>query len=128
MPVTDPISDLLTRLRNAARARKTMVHVPYSKMKAAICEVLKAKNYLVNVQTTGEGVTKELLIELPENQMDLHARSISKPGQRIYVRCQDIPRVLNGLGLAIVSTSKGVMSGDDARKQKLGGEYLCEIY
>ncbi len=128
MPVTDPISDLLTRLRNAARARKTMVHVPYSNMKASICKVLKEKAYVLSVQVTGEGVTKELVVELPENRQDLHLRSISKPGQRIYIHSKAIPRVLNGLGLAILSTPKGIMSGDDARKQKLGGEYLCEVY
>jgi small subunit ribosomal protein S8 len=128
MTVTDPIADLLTRLRNAARARKTLVHVPYSKLKAAVCSVLKEKGYILEASTTGEGVAKELLVEIPENRQDLHLRSVSKPGQRIYVKAQEIPRVLNGLGLAIVSTPKGVMSGDEARKQKLGGEYLCEIY
>ncbi|MFA4815004.1 MAG: 30S ribosomal protein S8 [Candidatus Gracilibacteria bacterium] len=128
MTVTDPIADLLTRLRNAARARKTLVRVPYSKMKMAICEVLKEKGYVLEVKASGEGVAKELVIEIPENHQDLHLRSISKPGQRIYVKSQEIPRVLSGLGVAIVSTPKGVMSGDKARKQKLGGEYLCEIY
>ncbi len=128
MTVTDPIADLLTRIRNAARARKTLVHVPYSKMKHSICDVLKEKGYVLEVKASGEGVAKELLIEIPENRQDLHLKSVSKPGQRIYVKSQEIPRVLNGLGLAIVSTSKGIMSGDEARKQKLGGEYLCEIY
>ncbi len=128
MPVTDPIADLLTRLRNAARARKTLVHIPYSKMKDAICGVLKTKGYIMSFQKVGDGVTKELLVELPENRQDLHLKSMSKPGQRIYVKTTQIPRVLSGMGLAILSTPKGVMSGDDARKQKLGGEYLCEIY
>lgn len=128
MTVTDPIADLLTRLRNAARARKNIVRVPHSKMKMAICEVLKDKGYIMEVKATGEGVAKELMIEIADNKQDLHLKSVSKPGQRIYVKYQEIPRVLNGLGLAIVSTSKGIMSGDEARKQKLGGEYLCEIY
>lgn len=128
MPVTDPIADLLTRLRNAARARKTLVHVPYSKMKDSICAVLKDKGYLVSFQIIGEGVTKELLVELPENRQDLHLKSISKPGQRIYVKTREIPRVLSGIGIAILSTPKGIMSGDAARKQKLGGEFLCEVY
>ena len=128
MPVTDPIADLLTRIRNAARARKTLVHVPYSKMKEAICAVLKEKGYLLSLQVSGEGVIKELVIEIPENREDLHLKSMSKPGQRIYLGTKEIPRVLNGLGLAILSTPKGIMSGDEARKQKLGGEFLCEIY
>ena len=128
MPVTDPIADLLTRIRNAARARKTLVHVPYSKMKEAICAVLKEKGYLLSLQVSGEGVIKELVIEIPENREDLHLKSMSKPGQRIYLGTKEIPRVLNGLGLAILSTPKGIMSGDQARKQKLGREFLCEIY
>ncbi|OGJ43597.1 30S ribosomal protein S8 [Candidatus Peregrinibacteria bacterium RIFCSPLOWO2_02_FULL_48_14] len=128
MPVTDPIADLLTRIRNAARARKTLIHVPYSKMKEAICAVLKEKGYVLSLQVSGEGVVKELVIEIPENREDLHLKSMSKPGQRIYLGTKEIPRVLNGLGVAILSTPKGIMSGDQARKQKLGGEFLCEIY
>lgn len=128
MTVTDPIADLLTRIRNAARARKTIVRMPYSKMKMAIATVLKERGYVLEAKASGEGVAKELMLEIPENRQDLHLKSVSKPGQRIYVKAQEIPRVLNGLGLAIVSTPKGVMSGEDAKKQKLGGEYLCEIY
>lgn len=128
MTVTDPIADLLTRIRNAARARKTIVRMPYSKMKMAIATVLKERGYVLEAKATGEGVAKELMLEIPENRQDIHLKSVSKPGQRIYVKAQEIPRVLNGLGLAIVSTPKGVMSGEDAKKQKLGGEYLCEIY
>ena len=128
MPVTDPIADLLTRIRNAARARKTLVHVPYSKMKEAICAVLKEKGYVLSLQVSGEGVVKELVIEIPENREDLHLKSMSKPGQRIYLGTKEIPRVRSGLGVAILSTPKGIMSGDQARKQKLGGEFLCEIY
>lgn len=128
MPVTDPIADLLTRLRNAARARKTLVHIPYSKLKQSVCGVLKEKGFVLEVTASGDGISKELMIQLPENRSEIHMKSISKPGQRIYVKAREIPRVLNGLGLAIVSTPKGVMSGDKARKQKLGGEYICEVY
>ncbi|MEK9167069.1 MAG: 30S ribosomal protein S8 [Patescibacteria group bacterium] len=128
MMTTDPIADLITRIRNAARARKSMVHVPYSKIKEAICGVLKKYQYIESVSVTGEGVTKELLIELKPDRKDIHLRRVSKPGQRIYVHTGEIPKVLDGLGMAIVSTPKGVMSGREARKQNLGGEYLCEIY
>lgn len=128
MPITDPIADLLTRIRNAAHARKTLIHVPYSKLKEATCQVLKHHGYLAELKIVGEGISKELLLEIPENRRDLHLKSMSTPGQRIYVKTTEIPRVLNGLGLAIVSTSKGVMSGEEARKKNLGGEYLCEIY
>lgn len=128
MPLTDPIADLLTRLRNASRARKILLHVPYSKLKNSICEVLKERGYVTEIKLLGEGLNKELVLELPDKHQKLHAKSISKPGQRIYVKTKEIPRVMSGLGLAILSTPKGVMSGEEARKQKLGGEYLCEIY
>lgn len=128
MSVTDPIADLFTRIRNAAHARKTLVHLPFSKLKFAIAQVLKEAGYLVEVKAIGEGVKKEIMIELLENRPELHIKSVSRPGQRIYVKFNEIPRVLDGLGIAVVSTSKGVMRGDLARKQKLGGEFLCEVY
>jgi len=128
MKVTDPIADLLTRIRNAARVRKDMVRAPYSKLKHAVCNVLKANGYIVDVKAIGEGVQKELSIELHDDRADLHIKSISKPGQRIYVKSSEIPHVLEGLGLAIISTPKGVMSGRDAKKQNVGGEYLAEVY
>lgn len=126
--MTDPISDLLTRLRNATRSRKNVVHIPHSKLKMSICSVLKANGYIEEVQQIGEGAIQEIVVQLQDNRSDIHLKVVSKPGQRIYVRSSEIPRVLNGLGLAIVSTPRGVMSGKDARKQKLGGEYLCEVY
>ena len=126
--MTDPIADLLTRIRNAARARKNFVHVHYSQMKESIAQVLKQAGYVTEVKATGEGVAKELLIELSEEHRDITLKSISKPGQRIYVKSREIPRVLSGLGLAILSTPKGIMSGSAARKAKVGGEFICEIY
>jgi small subunit ribosomal protein S8 len=128
MTVTDPIADLLTRIRNAARAQKDMVHMPYSKQKEAVANVLKESGYILDAKAVGEGVTKELIVELYENKNDLHLKRVSKPGQRIYLKSTEIPRVLEGLGLAIISTPKGVMSGDKARKAKVGGEYICEVY
>ncbi len=128
MTVTDPIADLLTRIRNATRAQKTLVHAPYSKLKESIAEVLKEHGYILDSKAVGEGVEKELMIELYDNKTDLHLKRISKPGQRIYLKSREIPRVLEGLGLSIISTPKGVMSGDKARKEKVGGEYLCEVY
>ena len=128
MTVTDPIADLLTRIRNAARAKKTMLHIPYSKFKHAVADVLKEHGYIMEVKAVGEAATKELIVELYEDKIDLHLKTISKPGQRIYVNSKEIPRVLEGLGLAIISTPKGVMDGEKARKAKVGGEYLCEVY
>jgi small subunit ribosomal protein S8 len=128
MKVTDPIADLLTRLRNASRSRKTMVHIPYSKMKDSICAVLKKGGFILDYSVAGEGVTKEVIVELLEDRSDLHLKRISKPGQRIYIKSTEVPRVLNGLGIAILSTPKGVMTGSQAKKARIGGEYLCEVY
>jgi len=128
MTVTDPIADLLTRIRNASRARKSMLNVPYSKMKHSVCEVLKVKGYIQSVKAIGEGIDKVLTIELDEKHQAIHIQSMSKPGQRIYLKSKEIPRVLDGLGLAIISTPKGIMDGRKARKENVGGEYLCEVY
>lgn len=128
MTLASPIADLLTRIRNAATSRKLLVHIPYSRLKEEICNVLKKNEYIANVKVSGEGVSKEILVELKENRKDINLKLVSRPGQRIYVKSQNIPKVLNGLGLAIVSTPKGIMSGDEARKAKVGGEFICEIY
>lgn len=128
MTTTDPIADLLTRIRNAARAKKAMVHAPYSKLKHAVCDVLKEHGYILGAKAVGEGIEKELIVELYADKKDIHLKRISKPGQRIYVKKTEIPRVLDGLGLAVLSTPKGVMSGDKAKKENVGGEYLCEVY
>jgi small subunit ribosomal protein S8 len=105
-----------------------MVRVPYSKLKHAVCNVLQKNGYIISVKALGEGVNKELVIELLEDRANLHIKSVSKPGQRIYVKSSEIPHVLEGLGLAIISTPKGVMSGREAKKQNVGGEYLAEVY
>ncbi|MFA5854829.1 MAG: 30S ribosomal protein S8 [Candidatus Gracilibacteria bacterium] len=128
MTLTSPIADLLTRIRNASAAKKMLVHVPYSRMKEEICRILKENEYILGAKTVGEGTAKELLIELSDNRRDIHLSMVSKPGQRIYVKSQSIKKVLNGLGISVLSTPKGVMSGSDARKANLGGELLCEIY
>lgn len=128
MNVTDPIADLLTRIRNASRARKDMVSIPYSKLKEAVSTVLKNYSYVGDISIIGEGISKELQIQLKEDKTGIHLKTISKPGQRIYLKSKEIPRVLDGLGLAIVSTPKGVMSGTAARKAKVGGEYIAEVY
>lgn len=128
MITTDPIADLITRIRNAVRSRKSMLHVPFSKMKLALCEVLKKYQYIESVTVSGEGTAKELILELKTDKKEIHLKRISKPGQRIYVSSREIPRVLDGLGLAVLSTPKGVMSGREAKKMNLGGEYLFEVY
>lgn len=128
MKITDPISDLLTRIRNAAHARKNTVMVPHSNLKEAVCKVLKENNFLSDVRTSTEDGHKTLVIELDNAHKDITIQSVSTPGQRIYIKTSKIPNVMNGLGISILSTSKGVMSGSEARRLKLGGEFLCEVY
>lgn len=127
--LTDPISNLLTRIRNASHARRKELMVPSSKILKAIADVLSSKSF---IESTEETVTdtnrKELKISLRTDQKPLELKRISKPGQRIYIGYENIKRIRSGLGVAIISTSKGVMSGDEAKKQKLGGEYICEVY
>jgi small subunit ribosomal protein S8 len=125
---TDPISDLLTRMRNAVGARHTNTKIPYSLLKESILKILKEKGYIRGMEVIREGKYPELVVEFNENSDRMTMRKISKPGQRIYRKYEQLRRVNNGYGMSIVSTSKGIMTGDEARKQKLGGELLCEIY
>lgn len=124
---TDPIADLLTRIRNSAHSRKSVLHAPYSKIKEAILEVLKTKGFIEQLEVNGEGKEKEITITLKQDKT-LHLQRISTPGKRMYIKHANIRKPRSGLGINIVSTSQGIMSGDDARKKNLGGELLCEIY
>ncbi len=126
--LTDPISDLLTRIRNALAARHTDVHMPYSRMKENILKILKAKEYVKDYAILKDSKFPELRVMFNENSEKITIRKISKPGQRIYKKYEQLFRVNNGYGISIVSTPKGIMTGDDARKKKLGGELLCEVY
>lgn len=128
--MTDPISDMLTRIRNASAVRKPEVRVPYSKLKLAIAKILSAEGYLAGIEkiSTGHG---ELRLELKyeDGQAKIrNLRRVSKPGRRLYSGHGDLPRVLSDRGIAIVSTSQGVMTNKEARKRKLGGEVLCEVF
>ena len=125
--MTDPIADLLTRIRNGQMARKEVVEVPFSKLKKDILDTLVKQAFIKGYKEEKVGDFKQINIEL-DNTKELSLKRISKPGQRIYVAKNEIGKVLNGYGISIISTSKGVMSGDDARKQGVGGEILCEIY
>lgn len=126
--LTDPISDLLTRIRNALAARHTDVHMPYSRMKENILKILKEKEYIKDYAILKDSKFPELRVMFNENSEKITIRKISKPGQRIYKKYEQLFRVNNGYGISIVSTPKGIMTGDDARKKKLGGELLCEVY
>jgi small subunit ribosomal protein S8 len=125
---TDPIADLLTRIRNAYTAHHEEVSVSHSKIKESIVKILKEHNFVEDYETEEQGGFKILNIMLKDNLSDLTFKKVSKPGQRIYVKNADLKAVKSGLGLCIVSTSKGLMTNSDAKRQKLGGELICEIY
>jgi small subunit ribosomal protein S8 len=131
--MTDPIADMLTRIRNAVRVERRFVDVPLSQLKRGVAEVLKREGYIWDFQeqeVEGEA-SKQLRIELkygPNGERVIQEiKRVSKPGRRVYSKSRDLRPVLNGLGICIISTSRGVVSDREARQQKLGGEVLCEI-
>ena len=131
--LTDPIADMLTRIRNACLARHERVRIPASRLKHTIADVLKAEGYVSDVALEAENTPdKTLTLTLKYGRDRLPAiegiRRVSRPGRRIYVRAQDIPTVKSGLGIALLSTSRGIMSDRQARKVGVGGELLCEIW
>ena len=130
MSMTDPIADMLTRIRNGQKARKVSVSMPASTAKEAVAVVLKDEGYITGHSSDGEGATKQLIVELKYFEGVPVIESIqrtSKPGLRIYRGKDDLPKVLGGLGVAIVSTSAGVMSDRQARAKGIGGEVLCVV-
>ena len=130
MSMSDPISDMLTRIRNAQGAEKTVVSMPSSKLKAAIAKVLKDEGYIEDFAVRGEGAKPQLEISLKYyagRPVIEKIERVSRPGLRIYKGGKDIPKVMNGLGIAIVSTSRGVMTDHGARASGVGGEVLCIV-
>jgi small subunit ribosomal protein S8 len=128
--MTDPISDMLTRIRNGQKARKVAVSMPASKQKEAIAKVLENEGYITGFAVDGEGASKELTVELKYCEGAPVIEKIqraSRPGLRVYRGNGDLPKVLGGLGVAIVSTSAGVMSDRQAREKGIGGEVLCIV-
>jgi small subunit ribosomal protein S8 len=128
MMTTDPIADMLTRIRNGIMSNKSEVVVPYSKLKAAIAEILQANGYLGKVSVVEVGGFKQLNIALDGNIRLESLIRVSKPGRRIYARADEIPTVRTGRGLVIVSTSAGIMTGQEARTKGIGGELICKVY
>ena len=132
MSMTDPVADLLTRVRNATRNGHANVKIPYSHLKKDILKVLKEQGYVLDYQAGMDGSRAVLRVDLKYGadgeQVIRSIERISKPGRRIYRRAVDLPDVLNGLGIAVVSTSRGVMSNREARKLGIGGEVLCEVW
>ena len=130
--MTDPIADMLTRIRNGIKARHEAVELPASRMKLEITRILKAEGYIKNfkiVQDSKQGILKIFLkYDEKNNPIILQLIRVSKPGRRVYASVDKIPQVKNGLGLAILSTSKGIMSGKKAHQEHIGGEVLCTVW
>ena len=129
--MTDTIADMLTRIRNAVAVKKPEVVLPFSKIKFNIAKILEQENYVGAVSKDKEGSFDVLRIQLKytnEGPSIRHIRRISKPGQRIYVSGKDLPKILSGYGMAIISTSHGVMTNKEAAKKNIGGEFICEIW
>jgi small subunit ribosomal protein S8 len=129
---TDPVSDMLTRIRNAITARHPKVDVPGSRLKMEIARILKEEGFIANFKVAEEGAQKIIKIYLKYTPANLPVISkierISRPGCRVYVGRDDIPRVLGGMGINILTTPRGVMTGRDARKEGVGGEVLCQVW
>ena len=132
MSFTDPISDMITRIRNAQIRTLNTVLIPNSKLRARILDVLKEEGYISDYKpSTNEKNNKLLLIDLKYHNgipVIKEISRVSKPGRRIYTKAESIPRIQNGLGIAIVSTSKGIMTDNDARLKKIGGEIICKVF
>jgi small subunit ribosomal protein S8 len=130
--MTDPIADMLARIRNAVVAKHSRVDIPASKLKLEIARILKEEGYINNFVVKGEGAKKVVRIFLRYDARGTssitHLERVSRPGRRVYVGSHDIPRVLGGYGVNIVSTSRGLMSGKMARKENVGGELLAKVY
>jgi small subunit ribosomal protein S8 len=132
MTMTDPIADFLTRIRNALMAKHETTEIPASKIKWRLAEILKAEGYITDAQLVGKGLHQMIRITLKYGPGEVSVlqslQRISKPGRRMYVTAGQLPRVLNGLGVAIVSTSQGVMSDRECRRLNVGGEVLCQVW
>lgn len=130
--LTDPVADMLTRLRNANQALHDTVSMPASKLKAEIATVLEAEGYIIGWSVEGEGKDRTLTVKLKydasRRQVISGLRRISKPGRRVYVDRNSIPKVLGGMGVSVVSTSQGLVTGQEARRRGIGGEILCEVW
>lgn len=132
MSMSDPLADMLTRIRNATKSRFSSVEMPLSKLKVSVAKVLKDEGYIADFSINDEGPQGTLTLDLkygPHNELVITGiRRISKPGHRQYKRGNQIPTVMSGLGIGILTTSKGVITDKEARQQNIGGELLCEVW
>ena len=130
MVMTDPIADMLTRIRNANSALHDKVEMPASKMKASVLDILKEEGFVKGYEITDDGKTIKVTLKYGSNKEKVITgiKRISKPGLRVYAKTAELPRVLGGLGIAVISTSKGVMSDKQARRENLGGEVIAYVW
>ncbi|RJQ35591.1 30S ribosomal protein S8 [Candidatus Parcubacteria bacterium] len=129
--MTDPIADMLTRIRNAVAVKKPEIVLPFSKLKFSVAQLLEQEKYVAKAEKIKQGNFDVIYIALKYNDKGpviRHIKRISSPGQRIYVASKEMPYVLNGYGTAIISTSKGIMTSQEAKRQNIGGELMCEIW
>ena len=126
--MNDAISDMLTRIRNAQAARHTSAPMPYSKMREAVAKILKSAGFIADVKVEKHGAFQQLIITLAPDRQITALERVSKPGRRVYTKSQEIPLVVGGRGIVIVSTSSGLMTGREARKRGLGGELICKVW
>jgi small subunit ribosomal protein S8 len=130
--MTDPIADMLTRIRNAVTAKHEFVNIPASKMKMAIADVLRGEGYIRGYEVTEDGARKLMRVQLnytgKKEPVLTGLQRVSKPGLRVYVQKREIPRVYGGLGVAILSTPQGIMTGQDAWRKSIGGEVICYVW
>ena len=128
---TDPIADMLTRIRNAIGVHKNEVTLPHSKVKESVAQLLKKSNFVNDVKVSEDKIGKTMTVTINgefENARITEIQRLSKPGRRYYVNAQEIPTVMRGRGVIIISTSKGMMTGDEAKRQHVGGELICKVY
>jgi small subunit ribosomal protein S8 len=131
MITTDPIADMLTRIRNAQMSRRDVVRLPHSKLKQAIAEILKTQGYIDSYSVDNSTAVAQLELQLTgpaQSKSITKLIRVSKPGRRMYAKVDEIPKVLNGRGTMIVSTSAGLMTGSEARSKRLGGELICKVW
>ena len=131
MMITDPVSDMLTRIRNAILARHARVEMPLSKLKARIAEILKEEGYIAEYSVQNETpATLTILLKYDRDRSSaiIGLRRLSRPGRRVYVKHSDLPKVMSGMGISIISTSRGVLTNRQAENERVGGELLCEVW
>ncbi len=129
--MTDPIADMLTRIRNALAVNKQNVSIPYSNLKNTLLQQFLNHGFVLGVEIKGEGIKKEIVVTLQSDTQAPRITSlsrISRPGQRVYAKSTKIPKSKSGRGIVLISTSKGIVSDSEAREKKLGGELICQIY